>query len=241
MPELRPNHRVQVKKTGSIWKKQSRTRARIVSRVCDNLEAEYGRPRLGNPTKPLDDLIFILISNRTSPDLAEQTYRRLKQHFPKWEFLLKSPPSKLRSLLKPAGLSRKKSHQIRSLLRKVKHDFGNCDLSGLASWQEQDTHEYLTTLAGVSDKVAKCVMLYTLGSEVLPVDVHVYRVSKRLGWTARNRAAQAHDELEALIPPSKRFAFHVDCIAHGRSICRSRPDCNRCRIRKDCEYFTTTQ
>lgn len=233
--------KLSLKKTGSIWKKQPKTRARIVGRVCDSLEAEYGRPRLGNPTKPLDDLIFILISNRTSPALAEQTYRRLKQHFPKWELLLESPPSKLRTLMKPAGLSKKKSHQIRSLLRKVRSDFGKCSLDGLASWQEQDTHEYLTALAGVSDKVAKCVMLYTLGFEVLPVDVHVYRVSKRLGWTARNRAAQAHDELESLIPPSKRFAYHVDCIAHGRSVCRSKPDCNRCQIPPDCEYFKNTR
>jgi endonuclease III len=202
---------------------------------------EYGRPRLGNPAKPLDDLIFILISNRTSPHLAEQTYQRLKKSFPKWENVLDSSPSKLRAVLRPAGLSRKKSQHIRSLLRKVKTDFGQCSLNALARWQDGEVHEYLTGLSGVSDKVAKCVMLYTLSSDVLPVDVHVYRVSKRLGWTARNRAAQTHEELEALVPPSRRFAFHVDCIAHGRSVCRPEPDCQRCQIRKDCEYFKTTR
>jgi endonuclease III len=232
---------VEIKKTGSIWGRRPKRRAQIVNRVCEALEEEYGRPRLGNPTKPLDDLIFILISNRTSPNLAEQTYQRLKKKFPQWDDILESPPWKLRAILKSSGLSRKKSQQIRSLLRKVKDDFGQCDLDELASWEEDDTNQYLKGLAGVSDKVAKCVMLYTLSSDVLPVDVHVYRVSKRLGWTARNRAAQTHDELEALIPPSKRFAFHVDCIAHGRSICRSKPDCYRCKIRKDCDYFKSTK
>lgn len=232
---------MQLKKTGSIWKKPLKAREQIVRRVCSVLEEEYGRPRLGNPAKPLDDLIFILISNRTSTHLAEQTYQRLKKSFPKWEKVLESPPSKLRTVLKPAGLSRKKSHQIRSLLRKVKGDLGKCSLDVLTRWQDDEIHKYLTSLAGVSDKVAKCVMLYTLSSEVLPVDVHVYRVSKRLGWTARGRAAQAHEELEALIPPNRRFAFHVDCIAHGRSVCRSKPDCYRCHIRKDCEYFKTAR
>lgn len=232
---------MQLKKTGSIWSKRPKARAQIVRRICERLEAEYGRPRLGNPEKPLDDLIFILISNRTSPQLAEQTYHRVKKNFPKWENVLESTPSTLRAVLKPAGLSRKKSQQIRSLLQKVKGDFGKCSLDVLAQWQDTEIHEYLTALAGVSDKVAKCVMLYTLSSDVLPVDVHVYRVSKRLGWTARNRAAQAHEELEALIPPSRRFAFHVDCIAHGRSVCRSKPDCQRCRIRKDCEYFKSAR
>lgn len=225
--------------TGSIWRKQPRLRAQTIKRVCDALEAKYGRPRLGNPTKPLDDLIFILISNRTSPRLAAQTYHQLKKNFPRWDDVLAAPPSKLRALLKPAGLSRKKSQQIRSLLRKVKSDFGRCSLSVLAGWPDNEVHRYLTQLAGVSDKVAKCVMLYTLASEVLPVDVHVYRVSKRLGWTARNRAAQAHEELEGLVPPNRRFAFHVDCIAHGRAICRSKPDCNHCNLRRYCEYFQT--
>lgn len=232
---------MQVKLTGSIWRKSPKARSHIVNRVCKTLEAKYGRPRLGNPAKPLDDLIFILISNRTSPHLAEQTYWQLKKTFPRWEDILESPPVKLRTVLKPAGLSRKKSQQIRSLLRKVKNDFGRCSLNALARWNDDRVHQYLTELSGVSNKVAKCVMLYTLSAEVLPVDVHVYRVSKRLGWTSRGRAAQAHEELEALIPPSKRYAFHVDCIAHGRSICRSIPDCNHCHIRKDCDYFRVTE
>ena len=232
---------MQLKKTGSIWEKYPGVRAQIVRRVCERLEAEYGRPRLGNPVKPLDDLIYILISNRTSPQLAEQTYKQVKKNFPKWEHVLESSTSRLRAVLKPAGLSRKKSQQIRSLLRKVKADFGKCSLDSLARWQDDQIHDYLTELSGVSDKVAKCVMLYTLSSDVLPVDVHVYRVSKRLSWTARNRAAQAHDELEALIPPSRRFAFHVDCIAHGRAVCRSKPDCQRCHVRNHCEYFKTAK
>lgn len=235
------NHSVQLKKTGSIWREQPKVRAQTVRRVCEALEAQYGRPRLGNPTKPLDDLIFILISNRTSPYLAEQTYQRLKKKFPKWEDVLASRPSQLRTILKPAGLSRKKSEQIRSLLRKVRSDFGKCSLDVLGRWKDDEIHSYLTHLDGVSDKVAKCVMLYTFSSLVLPVDIHVYRVSKRLGWTARNRADQTHEELEALIPPLRRFAFHVDCIAHGRSVCRPKPDCLRCRISKNCEYFKTTR
>ena len=232
---------MQVKLTGSIWRKSPKARSQIVNRVCEALEAEYGRPRLGNPTKPLDDLIFILISNRTSPQLAERTYQQLKSAFPRWEDVLESPSRRLRAILKPAGLSRKKSQQIRSLLRRVKSDFGRCSLNALARWEDDRVHQYLIQLSGVSDKVAKCVMLYTLSSEVLPVDVHVYRVSKRLGWTHRGRAAQAHEELEALVPPSRRYAFHVDCISHGRSVCRSTPDCYRCNIRKHCEYFKITR
>ena len=90
-------------------------------------------------------------------------------------------------------------------------------------------------LDGVSEKVAKCVMMYTLGFDVLPVDVHVHRVATRLEWTNRKRADQCHEELEALVKPRYRFAFHVDCICHGRAVCRPKnPRCNDCVIRRYC-------
>src|SRR5262249_43991044 len=97
---------------------------------------------------------------------------------------------------------------------------------------------YLAELPGVSDKVAKCVMMYTLGFDVLPVDVHVFRVASRLGWTSRCRADQCHDDLEALVQPKHRYAFHVDCICLGRAVCTPvHPDCPACPIRQYCVYF----
>ena len=96
----------------------------------------------------------------------------------------------------------------------------------------------LITLPGVSDKVAKCVMMYTMGKQVLPVDAHVHRVTRRLGWTSRKRADQTHEELEALIRPEQRYNFHVNCIQHGRLICIPHtPICNICPVNQYCEYY----
>jgi len=217
--------------TGPIWQKPPKARAQIVRRVCEALDEAYGRPRLGNPRRPLDDLVYIILSNKTSADMARHVYRRLRQRFRTWDAVLSSRPSVLRSLLKPAGLSRVKSRQIRSALQKIRRDFGTCDLGKLRGYPQSETLDYLTSLPGVSHKVAKCVMMYTLGADVLPVDSHVHRVATRLGWTCRKRADQCQAELEALVPPKRRYAFHVDCIAHGRSVCRPKnPACERCSI-----------
>lgn len=186
---------------GAIWDKPSETRARTVERVCEALERCYGRPRFGNPTDPLDDLVYIVISNKTSPEVALRTYRRIKESFGTWEDVLAAPASDLRSILKPAGLAAVKSEQIRAALFKIEEDFGSCQLKGLDRLDEPEIHQYLVSLPGVSDKVAKCVMMYTMGANVLPVDAHVHRVARRLGWTARKRADQSHEELEALVPP----------------------------------------
>jgi endonuclease-3 len=70
------------------------------------------------------------------------------------------------------------------------------------------------------------------------VDVHAFRVASRLGWTSRCRADQCHDDLEALVPPEFRYAFHVGCICLGRAVCTPRrPQCPACPIRRFCVYF----
>lgn len=207
-------------------------------RVCEALERSYGRPRLGNPEEPLDDLIYIIVSNKTSPEMAQRTYARIKREFATWDDVLGSPASALQSLLQPAGLATVKSQQIRAALQKIEKDFGSCDLSQIQERSESEAQEYLVSLRGVSEKIAKCVMMYTMGANVLPVDSHVHRIAKRLGWTARKRADQCHDELEALVPPKRRYAFHVDCILHGRSICRpGKSACDKCCTSRRCAYF----
>jgi endonuclease-3 len=226
------------KKTGNIWKRPADEINRLVVSVCDILESNYGISRLGNPYDPLDDLIFIIISNKTSPNLALRVFSDLKERFGDWAGVLEVPSSVLSEILKPAGLANIKIPQILKSLAKIQNDFGSCDLKSLNNLSESEQLDYLLSLPGVSGKVARCVMLYTLDAKVLPVDVHVFRVSKRLGWTSRKRADQCHDELEALVPVDYRFGYHVDCILHGRTVCRPRnPLCESCCIRDYCDYY----
>jgi endonuclease III len=231
-----------LKKTGSIWRRQQSIRGQAVRTICNLLKRNYGTPRFGNPSDPLDDLIYIILSNRTTPGMARSAYRDLQKRFRKWEEILAVPGSVLRSLLKPAGLSTVKSRHIRAALRSIRERFGSCDLRPLSKLSAGAAQDYLIGLPGVSEKVAKCVMMYTLNMQVLPVDSHVHRIASRLGWTARRRADQCHEELEALVPPTLRRNFHVACIAHGRKVCRPRnPLCRDCCINHYCEFFRAAQ
>lgn len=224
--------------SGDVWNYPAARRAQIVRRVCEALEAQYGRPRLGNPEDSLDDLVFIVLSNKTSSRTSLSIYQQLKMVFLSWNELAAASLQKIKRVLKPGGLSDIKARQLRSALRKVERDFGTCSLKVLRKWSESQVEAYLTSLPGISDKVAKCVMLYTMNFDVLPIDAHVHRVSARLGWTARKRADQCHSELEALVKPKYRYAFHVDCIVHGRQVCRPvNPQCEVCIIRRSCSYY----
>ncbi len=221
-----------------IWRITSAGRAQAVRRVCELLEQTYGRPRFGNPTNPIDDLVYIVLSNRTSPETAQSVYERLKVLLGKWETMPKIHVAVVQRALQPAGLSKVKAKQLRAAIAMIVRDFGGCDLRKMRKWPEADIEKYLVGLPGVSEKVAKCVMMYTLGCSVLPVDTHVHRITSRLGWTKKRRADQCHRELEALVPSHRRYAFHVDCIAHGRSVCRpTNPACDECCINGYCEFY----
>lgn len=228
-------------KTGAIWRRSRRDRASMVEAVCDALASAYPPTRLGNPREPLADLIYITVSNRTTSEQAETAYKSVRSRIRSWDGLLTLPKGDLQAALRPAGLSKIKASFIIGIARTLRSRFGRVTLAPLRPMTDNERLDFLTSLPGVSGKVARCVMMYCFGSPVLPVDVHVHRLAKRLGWTRRKRADQSHDELEALVPPEKRMRFHVDAILHGRDVCASRnPKCGNCVLRNYCHYRRTS-
>ena len=70
----------------------------------------------------------------------------------------------------------------------------------------------------------------------MAVDVHIHRVTGRLGIIGpKVNADKAHDILEAMLPEDDIYGFHVALIAHGRQVCKAlRPLCGDCVLRDAC-------
>jgi endonuclease III len=202
------------------------------------LHAAYGSPRHGNKDDPLDELVFILLSQMTTQPSFNRVFDRLKTACPRWETLLGIPLARLKAIIKDAGLSGQKAPRLKVIFRKLKKDFGSVTLQPLAAMTDQGAEDYLTSLPGVGIKTAKCILMYSLGRQVLPVDTHVWRVTRRLGLVSTSVPyAGVHKSLEAIVPPESRYSFHVNSIAHGRSLCLAlRPKCSACPLRRICLY-----
>ena len=110
----------------SLEAKSPRSRAQIVRRVCERLEAADGRPRLGNPRGPVDDLFYVIISNRTAPGKAGRIFRALRQRFRPWDTIADSSVAEVKRILWPAGLAQKKATQVTGIVGRLKSDFGPC-------------------------------------------------------------------------------------------------------------------
>ena len=97
---------------------------------------------------------------------------------------------------------------------------------------------YLRGLPGVGPKTAACVLVLAMGRAAFPVDTHVHRIARRLGWVPANSTADhAHQVLGPLVPPEIRYDLHLAMITHGRTVCRAaRPSCDACVLRDLCAY-----
>jgi endonuclease-3 len=96
----------------------------------------------------------------------------------------------------------------------------------------------LEKLPGVGSKTARVFLNCAHGVAIIAVDTHVFRVSKRLGIAFGKNANEVETELNKNIPDRWKLYAHHWLILHGRYICKARkPECHKCPISKNCDYF----
>jgi endonuclease III len=101
---------------------------------------------------------------------------------------------------------------------------------------------WLTSLNGIGPKTAAIVLCFAYNRPAFPVDTHVHRLGKRIGFIPEKmNAEKAHPLMEAIVPPEAYYEFHINLIRHGREVCAARrPECERCPLTAHCDYFANT-
>ena len=99
----------------------------------------------------------------------------------------------------------------------------------------------LTGLPGVGRKTANVVLGHALGVPGLPVDRHVLRVSNRIGIAEGDDPVIVESQLGNALPKAIWTLASDVQILHGRRICRPKPLCDRCSVRRDCDYHRNLQ
>jgi endonuclease III len=213
------------------WRRPTKRRVRAIR---DRLRSLYGRPENHPHGHPIAELVRTVLSQNTSDANRDVAYGRLRERFPRWEEVRDAPTSEVIDAIRPGGLANTKAPRIQAILRAL----GDTpDLDWLADADRDEAIAFLTDLPGVGRKTAACVLLFALGRPEVPVDTHVYRVGSRLGLF-RERASfdEAHDEILRLTDPEDAYDLHINLITHGRRVCRPRPLCDECALRRMCPY-----
>jgi len=215
--------------------------ARTFRRVNEILLEEYGHVD-PTPRDPLDGLIVVILSQATNDLNCDRAFRNLKVLFPTWEKVLLAEVKDIADAIRCGGLANQKAARIKKLLQEIYDDQGNLDLSWMFEASAERTREFMGKFHGVGPKTISVVQMFFLGQPAFAVDVHIHRVTKRLGWVPlKSTPTKAQEILEETMPKDVMLDLHINLIALGRAICRADgnggPQCLICPIKRFCNYY----
>lgn len=191
--------------------------------------------------RPLGALIRAILSQNTTDCNRDVAYHALRARFPSWDAASQTTHEELAEIISATNHAYTKAGRILDILRELRAEHGTATLDFLRRWPTRRVVDYLQRFTGVGPKSAAIVALFSLKRPVMPVDTHVFRVTRRLGWISpTTNEERAHTELQQLIPPDLVFALHTSLWEHGHVTCRPRPICRQCAVYAFCIYAEKT-
>lgn len=177
---------------------------------------------------PFQILIATLLSARTQDATTHAASTRLFKRARTPRTLARVPVREIEQLIYPVGFYRNKARHVKACCEKLVADFGG---------QVPSTMEDLVTLPGVGRKTANLVLIVGFKSlRNICVDVHVHRISNRLGWVRTTHPEETEQALYRAIPARWWPVINLYLVTWGQNVCRPvRPRCGDCPIARDCE------
>jgi endonuclease III len=207
--------------------------------VIQNLKSAYGVPKLQRGLDPLDVLIETILSQSTTNANSGRAFENLKRRFPTWESARRARVGSIESAIRSGGLARQKSVRIKDLLKQIYDRCGSLDLSFLKKAPLEEAKQFLASFKGVGPKTVACTLLFACNRPVFPIDVHIFRIARRLGLISEKCSdEEAHRLMGEMIPRNRYYEVHINLIRLGRTVCRPRdPSCEQCCLVDYCEYY----
>ena len=204
--------------------------------VLGRLRKRFGDLLPPRRSDPLEELILTVLSQHTSDVNAERSFRSLRAAFPSWEDVVAAPARAVADAIRSGGLADTKAPRMQAILREIHERRGAFDLAYLRDLDDDAARAELLSLPGVGPKTAAVVLAFSLDRDAMPIDTHVHRVTRRLGWIPERTSADKADRiLHDLIPEGMRTELHVALIRHGREICKAPiPLCHVCPLKDIC-------
>ena len=195
-------------------------RAEYVDRELDRLYPD--------PPIPLDHkdayslLVAVLLSAQCTDARVNQVTPGLYTLADTPEEMMRISVDTIREVIRPCGLSPRKSQAISELSRILVEDYGG---------QVPEGFEELESLPGVGHKTASVVMAQAFGHPAFPVDTHIHRLAQRWGLSKGRNVAQTEADLKRVFPKERWNALHLQIIYYGREHCTARAcDGTKCPI-----------
>jgi endonuclease III len=199
-----------------------------VDLIMERLQQQYDL-RVFEDGDPYRVLIRTILSQRTRDDNTDRASAQLFSKYHNMKEIANADPAILEPLIRPAGFYHVKAQRIVEVSRKLLDEFKG---------EVPEDMKGLLELPGVGRKTANCVLVYGFKKPAIPVDVHVHRISNRLGLVNTKHPEETELELERLIPQEYWIELNDLMVQFGQTICRPQsPRHEECPLQELCDYY----
>jgi endonuclease-3 len=178
---------------------------------------------------PFKILIGTILSARTRDEITTKVIKSLFTEFKNPNELSKANLKDLKKAIQKIGFYNVKAARIKEVSQIIVEKYNGKVPSKLGD---------LLTLPGVGRKTANCVLVYGFKKPAIPVDVHVHRISNRIGIVNTKMPEETEIVLRKSIERKYWTRVNETFVTFGQNICLPKnPKCNVCHLTKLCKYY----
>ena len=201
-----------------------------IEAILGKLSEMHGSPRVElTYSNPLELTVAVVLSAQCTDERVNRVTGQLFKKYRTLDDYIRAPEGELEEDIRPTGFFRNKAKALKSIAGALKERFAS---------KVPDDIDTFATVKGIGRKSANMIVGLAYGKPAVIVDTHMIRVSQRIGLTRNTEADKIEADLRRLVPMARWTDFSLLMIIHGRYLCvAKKPDCPKCLLQKDCDYF----
>ena len=178
---------------------------------------------------PFKILIGTILSARTRDEVTTTVIKTLFSRFKNPEDLSRANINDIKKLIQKIGFYNVKASRLKEVSQLIIKKYNGKVPSNL---------DELLTLPGVGRKTANCVLVYGFKKPAIPVDIHVHRISNRIGIVNTKNPEKTENVLQNKIEKKYWVRVNETFVTFGQNICLPiKPKCGVCQLTKMCKYY----
>jgi len=176
---------------------------------------------------PYKVLISTVLSLRTKDETTKEASLRLFERAPDIFKLKELSEEEIKKLIYPVGFYKTKAKNLKKIAKIIVDKYDGVVPSDL---------DELLKLPNVGRKTANLVLAKGYNIPAICVDIHVHRISNRLGLVKTKTPIETEFALSKILPKKYWIEFNDLLVPFGQNICRpTSPFCSRCPIYDFCD------
>lgn len=198
-----------------------------VEKIIETLSGVFTDKPALNFNTPFELLVAVILSAQCTDQRVNKVTAELFKKYNTPSSILTLTEEELQQYIFSCGLYKTKAKHILSASKDIVEKFNG---------QVPDDLNDLRSLDGVGRKTANVVYSVAFKGDAIAVDTHVFRVSNRIGLAKAKNVLNTEKQLMQNIDKKDWARAHHYLIYLGRSYCKaSKPDCENCPIKDDCD------